>query len=302
MICEYANKLIDNLPTKPDKPTRIDLVLDGGLFNGSYLVGALCFLKEMERRNYVKIERISGCSIGSIVGLLYCIDSLDMTEPLYTILYKNIQSTRDFSILKEIRALLGNKLTDDTLQHVNKRLYVTYNNIQKRTKQVKHTYNSVDELINTIIKSCFMPGAIDGNLLYKEKYMDGIFPHIFEPKKGRRILHLDLLGYDKIYNIACAKNERTNFHRILSGLLDIHTFYVKQSNTSMCSYIDNWGIYHTGRNYCRRFIDCIIIYLIYFTVFVKNRIPNCITNNITSKIASKLLYETYKILVETYIV
>ena len=294
MICEYANKLIDNLPTKPDKPTRIDLVLDGGLFNGSYLVGALCFLKEMERRNYVKIERISGCSIGSIVGLLYCIDSLDMTEPLYTILYKNIQSTRDFSILKEIRALLDNKLTDETLQQVNKRLYVTYNNIQKRTKQLKHTYNSVDELINTIIKSCFMPGAIDGNLLYKEKYMDGIFPHIFEPKKGRRILHLDLLGYDKIYNLACAKNERTNFHRILSGLLDM--------NTSMCSYIDNWGIYHTGRNYCRRWIELILVYLIYFTVFVKNRIPNCVTNNITSKIATKLLYETYKILVETYIV
>jgi hypothetical protein len=256
----------------------------------------------MERRNYVKIERISGCSIGSIAGLLYCIDSLDMTESLYTILYKNIQTTRDFSILKEIRTLLGDKLTEDSLKLVNNRLYVAYNNIKKRTKQVKRTYRSIDELIHTIIKSCFIPGAIDGNILYKEKYMDGIFPYIFEPKEGRRILHLDLLGYDKIYNMACVKNERTNFHRILTGLLDIHTFYVKQSNTSMCSYIDNWGVYHKGINYCRRWFNACLVYMIFLVVFFKNRVPNCVANNITSKIAIKLLYETYKILVETYIV
>ena len=46
MIKEYVKKLINNLP--PDikdvkTPTIIDLVLDGGIFNGSYLVGALHF-------------------------------------------------------------------------------------------------------------------------------------------------------------------------------------------------------------------------------------------------------------------
>ena len=70
MIDEYVNKLIENLPESSKKLQNIDLVLDGGLFNGSYLVGALYFLKEMERRQYIKIDRISGCSIGSIVGFL----------------------------------------------------------------------------------------------------------------------------------------------------------------------------------------------------------------------------------------
>ena len=37
------------------------------------------------------------------------------------------------------------------------------------------------------------------------------------------------------------KNEKTNFHRILSGLLDIHAFFIKGSNTSMCSYVNDWN-------------------------------------------------------------
>ena len=42
MINKYVIKLIDNLPDEIKNvktPMRIDLVLDGGIFNGSYLVG-----------------------------------------------------------------------------------------------------------------------------------------------------------------------------------------------------------------------------------------------------------------------
>ena len=58
MIDDYVNKLIENLPTNSKKLQRIDLVLDGGVFNGSYLVGAHYFLKEMERRKYVQIDNV----------------------------------------------------------------------------------------------------------------------------------------------------------------------------------------------------------------------------------------------------
>ena len=47
MIDEYVNRLIENLPEDKNKLQQVDLVLDGGAFNGSYLVGALYFLKEM---------------------------------------------------------------------------------------------------------------------------------------------------------------------------------------------------------------------------------------------------------------
>ena len=64
MIKTYINKLIENLPdeikenARNKTPIKIDLILDGGIFNGSYLVGALYFIKEMESRKYIKVERI----------------------------------------------------------------------------------------------------------------------------------------------------------------------------------------------------------------------------------------------------
>ena len=50
MIDKYIEKLIENLPHEITSQTiELDLVLDGGAFNGSYLVGGLMFLKEMEK-------------------------------------------------------------------------------------------------------------------------------------------------------------------------------------------------------------------------------------------------------------
>ena len=85
MIENYVNKFIENLSDDSKIYKEIDLVLDGGAFNGSYLVGALYFLKEMEKRKYIKIDRISACSIGSIVAFLYYIDALDLMPVLYEI-------------------------------------------------------------------------------------------------------------------------------------------------------------------------------------------------------------------------
>ena len=51
MIHQYVNKLIENLDLKPNAKERLDLIFDGGVFNGSYLIGAAHFLKQMEH-NY----------------------------------------------------------------------------------------------------------------------------------------------------------------------------------------------------------------------------------------------------------
>jgi hypothetical protein len=303
MINDYVVKLIENLPNNikcSKTPLHLDLVLDGGLFNGSYLVGALYFLKEMEKRNYIKIERISGCSIGSIVAFLYFIDGLDMMPILYELVNSDFKKTHHLSILKNLKQMLGNKIPENICATVKNKLFISYYNVKKFKKNIKCKYNNVDELINTIICSCFVPYLIDGNLVCKNKYIDGINPYIFEKTNNKKILYLDLFGYDKIGNLLNVKNEKTNYHRILSGLLDIHNFFIKQSSTQMCSYVNNWSVLNKSFNYLKIVVEKICIYVVYFLIHLKEKIPDDFKNTVLFKILESVSRETFIICLETY--
>jgi hypothetical protein len=258
MINEYVEKFIENLPDElknTKNPINLDLVLDGGIFNGSYLIGALYFLKEMEKRNYIKICRISGCSIGSIVAFIYIIDCLDISESFYRIIFQQLKKNYNLNISSILRSILKDKIPDDICSKVNNKLYITYTNIQKRKIKVKCTYKNKEEIINTIIKSSYIPFFMDGNILFENKYIDGLNPYVFKIRNDRKILYLDLFGYDKIKYLINIKNEKTNFHRILSGLLDIHNFFIKQTNTDMCSYVNDWTIFSKVRIFLKTIIE-----------------------------------------------
>jgi hypothetical protein len=303
MISEYVNKLIENLPNemKTNKiPLKLDIVLDGGVFNGSYLVGALYFLKEMEKRNYICIERVSSCSIGSIAGLLYFIDDLDSMTNLYNLVYTEFKKTHTLKVIKDIKALFINKIPPDICKRIKNKFYITYYNINKNTKHVKCKYKNVDDLMNTIIKSCFVPYLIDGTALHENKYLDGISPYIFKTERNKKILYLDLFGFDKIGNLLNVKNEKTNFHRVLAGLLDIHSFYIKQSSTYMCSYVNDWSVTSHMGFYIKIICEKIFVYFAYFLIYIKKNMPYEIENGVLCKLLTKIVQEVIIVLLDTY--
>lgn len=303
MISEYVNKLIENLPDEMKTnttPLKLDVVLDGGVFNGSYLIGALYFLKEMEKRNYICVERISGCSIGSIAGLLYFIDDLDSMTNLYNLVYTEFKKTHTLKVIKDIKSIFINQIPADICTKVKNKFYITYYNIKKNTKLVKYKYKNIDDLINTIVKSCFVPYLIDGTALHENKYLDGLSPYMFKPERHKKILYLDLFGFDKIGNLLNVKNEKTNFHRVLAGLLDIHSFYIKQSTTQMCSYVNDWSVTnHTGF-YIKIICEKILIYFAYFLIYIKKNIPCGIENSVLCKLLTKILQEVIIVVLDTY--
>jgi hypothetical protein len=300
MIDNYVNKLIENLPEKSRKLHRIDLVLDGGMFNGSYLVGALYFLKEMERRKYIKIDRISGCSVGSIIAFLYYIDAFDLMPKFYEIINHEFKTNLTLNSIKMLKIHLKERIPDDICSKVNGKLFICYNDIKKRKKVVKSTYKNVDEIIDTIVKSCYIPLLIDNNLLYKNKYIDGINAYIFKKENGKKILHMELFGYDKFFHALNIKNEKTNFHRILSGLLDIHSFFIKNSSTSMCSYVEDWGIINKCNYNIKLLFELIVVYVMYLINYTEKYISVDIKNNLIVKIVSKIIFDIFSIILEAY--
>lgn len=300
MIENYVNKLIENLPNESKQLQCLDVVLDGGAFNGSYLVGALYFLKEMERRKYVKIERISGCSIGSLCALLYLIDALDAMPALYEIIQTDFHKHLSLHQITLLKSHLQDKLPDNICEMLNGRLFVCYNNIATHKKVIKSTYKNVDDVIESIIKSCYVPFLIDNKLAYKKKYIDGFNAYIFKSESTKKILHMELFGCDKIMNALNIKNEKSNFHRILSGMLDIHSFYIKKSNTSMCSYVDNWNIINKCHYNTKLVLEYIIVYCVRLICVVKTYLPKEYKKHIFIQLLSKISFDIYKVLLRSY--
>lgn len=311
MIDNYVIKLIENLPLdlqNTKSPLQMDIVLDGGAFNGSYLIGALYFLKEMERRKFIKVHRISGCSVGSVAAYLYLLNRLDVMEYFHDFAATEFQNKHSLQKMMDLESLIKEKIDVpvDFFNTVRKKLFITYNNIKKHETVVKCTYKSNKDILDTIVKSCFVPFLVSNSLLYKNKYLDGLNPYIFpftKDKKNqeRKILYLDLFGYDKMKYLINIKNEKSCFHRTLSGLLEIHNFFIKQTNTEMCSYVNEWSLFMKGRYFLKKAIEKIILYIVYFLVFIKHKIiPRSIEQTFIYKMFCNICRDIHVLMLNTY--
>ena len=264
---EYVYKLMENLPetiTNSKKPMEIDLILGGGAFNGSYILGALYFFKEMERKNFITIKRISTCSISSILALLYLTDNLDKANDLYSDIFNDFKNNCNFSKLFKLKDLINEKISLKDLSILNKKLYICFNDINSFKKHVVCKFNDIDNLFDIITRSCFVPFLVDFNPCYKNKYIDGIIPYFFKSKLDTKRIYLDVYTLDKLFYAISVKNEKTNYHRLFEGLLDIHKFFIKKTNTTMCSDLDNWNIRNYTLHYIYLFIEVLTIRFIYY--------------------------------------
>ena len=118
----------------------------------------------MENRKYIIVDRISGCSIGSIVGFLYLMNRLDLVTNLYVEFNKEFKETYSLNIINYVKSNLAEFSNEENLKKINNKLYITYNNIIKGSKKVKSVYKDWNEMTDSLIKSCFFPYLINGNL------------------------------------------------------------------------------------------------------------------------------------------
>ena len=95
IIKELTGVLIKNIDPGVIKEKDIDLILSGGAFNVSYLVGCLYFIREMRDNGLIRINKISTCSASSIMGLLFVIDKVDIfVDKLYELFVSSFKKNR----------------------------------------------------------------------------------------------------------------------------------------------------------------------------------------------------------------
>ena len=90
------------------------------------MIGCLLFLKEMESKNLIKVENISGCSVGALCALLYSCDCLDVFNTLYSKLVESFKKHKQIS---------GENLPKDFHKKLHNPLSICYYDVIKRERK-----------------------------------------------------------------------------------------------------------------------------------------------------------------------
>ena len=232
----YIDAHVSNINIK-NIPKNINLILDGGAFNGGSIVGNLLILKQLEKQGHIKIQKISGCSIGALLGLLFIIDKLDCAAYYFKELLKNLR--QDIQ-LNKIKKMIKEIVQNIDIANINKRLYITYNNVLTLEHVVTSQYNSKKDLIEILIQSAYIPILIDGDIRYKNKYCDGFSPYIFN-KENIPTLFISLMTTEKVKYMIYTKKDTDIWPRLFEGVEDMYKFF-NTGQSKHCNYIEDWNI------------------------------------------------------------
>ena len=275
MLSQYIDNLIRNIPER-NAPYELDIVLEGGIFNGSYELGILIFLKALEKKNYLSIKRVSGTSIGAVAALKYLTGQLETSIENYERFREHFRAYFNLEILKQIITEDVANITTKKFDEIkNDVLYINYFDVEKQQQILESKFTSKRHLLDTILKSCHIPFLSDGICCYQDNerfLVDGGLPYIFterEKRLNKRILYISISGISiisipsKLKTMLSTKNEKTIHGRALEGILDIYTFLLKGKRTAMCSFVDNWTLLDFMLLRFKSFAIIMIVYFIY---------------------------------------
>jgi hypothetical protein len=86
----------------------------------------------------------------------------------------------------------------------------------------------------------------------------------------------------------------------MSGVLEMNSFFIKNSSTYMCSYVEDWHIVNNFNYSIKILFEKIIIYILYLINYFKKYFPKDIKNNILVKIISKIIFDIFSTILDNY--
>lgn len=279
----YLNNYINSVIENRDKnkfPKKINLIIDGGAFNCAYMGGCLSYIKQLENSNITKVGKISGCSAGALLGLMYLTDTLHYLPIYYSIL---VEKVRERVQLDKLHKIIKNHVKKEHLSKIDGRLFISYYNITTLQHTVVSNFKSHYEIIDCLIKSSFVPILINGKLEYRQHYCDGMLPYLFTNTKTPN-LFISLFTLKDLKYVVYTKNDIDIYNKLFDGINDIDNFF-RFNKGRYCSFIQDWSnkdfIYFRLRELISLFIIILIKYnKVFFSLIPKIIKENNIINNI----------------------
>lgn len=259
---------VNNVKRNNSIPPSLDIVFDGGAFNGGMGLGVAMYLKQLERHNRISVRRVSGCSIGSIVALYYLvnIDYKDINK-MFLDIRDCFQENFNLTRYKEcVRRFIYSNMTDD-LSSINNVLHVTYFDLNSAKQIVQNQFNNREDLLESIVKSSHLPFISNREFKYQGRYIDGITPYVFHDNK-RPVLFVMIITKSNYWRVFNTSKEDSINERLLLGINDIDAFF-NGDESHMCSYYNDWTIFSTISLRVREIIILSVIAMIeiYYSIY-----------------------------------
>lgn len=287
LMREYIKALILNIDHSKLKK-EINLIFDGGVFNGGYATGVAMYIKALEEHGLVKINKLSGCSVGSVIALWYACGCNESAVLLFEKTTNAFQDTLDLrEYPKNISIFVNSLFPSGDVSTLKDKLYINFYDTHKHKQKIVSNFKNVNHLIDCILQSCHIPYVIDGNARYNERYIDGILPHIFTSAAGTGTsagtacdsLFIKLITLQKCTRAFVVKCETNIHYRLLTGVADANDFFTIGSS-DMCSYVSQWSYFNILQIRCREMFILSIISIIEWIVTLKSYIPYTIKNSL----------------------
>ena len=244
---EYIKNLTKNFPERK-KPLELDLVIEGGAYNGYYGLGSLLLLKELEKQNYISVNRISGSSVGALFGTAFFFNKLNEIIIHYQNVRDYYKEHLNMGCLEQLIEKMSNDIDENMFKKIkNDKLFLTYYNKTSLKQKIMSKYKNKKELCQMLQASSHIPFMTSNTYFHRHndnEYIDGGTPFIFKERKrgkNKKILYISIINLSKIGKSFSIKNEHTPHGRMLEGIVDTYKLFANETPSNMCSFVDDWS-------------------------------------------------------------
>jgi len=276
ILQQYIKALIVNI--KPERlPKKINLIFDSGAVNGLLGIGAALYIHHLEKAAYMKINKISGCSIGSLIAVWYICDCPDTMYGEMETLFAYYKINKNFYIFEQIvTKVIFQLFPTEGLEKLNGRLYINYYDTKKSKQRVISHFKSRAHLITTILRSAHIPFLTTNSHKFQGRYVDGIAPYIFPTQSNCKNLFVQLIHFTDICKSLNIKREKNIYSRLIRGVVDANEFFINDMSHS-CRYVSYKTKIHL---YLRQYFMYFFLAFLDAVIALKNSMPDAVKETV----------------------